>query len=227
MRLHLYVADVDAVAARAIEAGAKVVRPVQDQFYGDRAGLVADPFGYSWVISTHKEDVRPEELQRRFHEMLGQGSTAEHKVNPIPEGFRTITPYVVVNEAAELIDFVKQAFGAEERLRTIGGAGGIHCEVKIGDSIMMIGGGTNWKGTPMPTAIHLYVTNVDEVYERALEVGAASIYVAVGSPYGDREGASAIGGNSWYIGSNKETGGAPEGLGTSPPTCIPRTRGRA
>ena len=111
VRLHLYVTDVDAVATRAIAAGAKVIRPVQDQFYGDRTGLIQDPFGYSWVVATHKEDVSHEELQRRFDEMLNQPSAAEPKVDPIPEGFRTITPYIVVAQAAELIEFVKQAFG--------------------------------------------------------------------------------------------------------------------
>jgi PhnB protein len=62
----LYVEDVDAVTARAIAAGAKSVRPVQDQFYGDRSGTIADPFGHVWTISTHKEDVSPEEMQRRM-----------------------------------------------------------------------------------------------------------------------------------------------------------------
>jgi len=215
VRLHLYVTDVDAVAARAVEAGAKVIRPVKDQFYGDRSGHLADPFGYTWVVATHKEDVSQEEIQRRFDEMQSQPGSAEHKVNPIREGFRTVTPYVVVNEAAELIEFVKQAFGAEERLRTIGGAGGIHCEVKIGDSLMMIGGGGEWKGTPMPTAIHLYVPNVDEVYERALTAGAVSMYEPADRPYGDREGGVRdLAGNLWYIGTNKETGAAPKGLNT-------------
>jgi len=62
----LYVEDVDAVTARAIAAGAKAVRPVQDQFYGDRSGTIADPFGHVWTIATHKEDVSPEEMQRRM-----------------------------------------------------------------------------------------------------------------------------------------------------------------
>jgi len=61
----LYVDDVDAVAARALAAGAKMVRPVTDQFYGDRSGTLNDPFGHQWTISTHKEDVSPEEMQRR------------------------------------------------------------------------------------------------------------------------------------------------------------------
>jgi PhnB protein len=61
----LYVEDVDAVTARAIAAGAKPVRAVQDQFYGDRSGTIVDPFGHVWHVSTHKEDVPEDELKRR------------------------------------------------------------------------------------------------------------------------------------------------------------------
>jgi PhnB protein len=61
----IYVDDVDAVAKRAINAGAKVLKPVQDQFYGDRSGFFQDPFGHQWTIATHKEDVSLEEMQRR------------------------------------------------------------------------------------------------------------------------------------------------------------------
>lgn len=63
--LHLYVEDVDATFAQAVAAGATVQRPVADQFYGDRAGGIVDPFGHSWYIATHKEDVSPEELKKR------------------------------------------------------------------------------------------------------------------------------------------------------------------
>ncbi len=64
--LVLYVEDVDARAKQAIAAGAKVMRPVQDQFYGDRSGTFTDPFGHVWTISTHKEDLLPEEMKRRM-----------------------------------------------------------------------------------------------------------------------------------------------------------------
>jgi PhnB protein len=64
--LLLYVPDVDAAFKRAIEAGAVVRRPVTDQFYGDRSGTVADPFGHVWTLSTHVEDVSPEEIRRRM-----------------------------------------------------------------------------------------------------------------------------------------------------------------
>jgi PhnB protein len=63
--LHLYVEDVDAVVGRALAAGATLVRPVADQFYGDRVGGVADPFGHRWFVATHKEDLTVEELDRR------------------------------------------------------------------------------------------------------------------------------------------------------------------
>jgi PhnB protein len=63
--LHVYVEDVDKVAKQATAAGATVKRPVQDQFYGDRSGSFEDPFGHTWHISTHKEDLTPEEIGRR------------------------------------------------------------------------------------------------------------------------------------------------------------------
>ncbi len=63
--IHLYVEDVDAMAKQALAAGAKELRPVKDQFYGDRSGMFADPFGHKWNISTHKEDLSDEEIRRR------------------------------------------------------------------------------------------------------------------------------------------------------------------
>jgi PhnB protein len=63
--IHLYVEDVDAAVERAVAAGAKLVRPVADQFYGDRIGGIEDPFGYRWFIATHKEDLTIDEIQRR------------------------------------------------------------------------------------------------------------------------------------------------------------------
>jgi PhnB protein len=70
--LHLYVNDVDACFNRAIAAGAKALRPVQDQFYGDRSGTLEDPFGHVWTISTHKEDLSHEELCKRAEAAMKQ-----------------------------------------------------------------------------------------------------------------------------------------------------------
>jgi len=70
--LHLYVEDVDGVARQAVAAGAKEVRPIKDQFYGDRSGTFEDPYGHVWHVSTHKEDVPEGELKRRAAEAMGQ-----------------------------------------------------------------------------------------------------------------------------------------------------------
>jgi PhnB protein len=69
----LYVPDVDALAKQAVAAGATVVRPVQDQFYGDRSGTFTDPYGHQWTLATHKEDVSSEEMQRRMAAMKKPG----------------------------------------------------------------------------------------------------------------------------------------------------------
>ena len=72
VNLHLYVEDVDGVARQAVAAGAKEVRPIKDQFYGDRSGTFEDPYGHVWHVSTHKEDVPEGELKRRAAEAMGQ-----------------------------------------------------------------------------------------------------------------------------------------------------------
>ena len=67
--LNLYVADVDAVFAKALAKGAELIRPVENQFYGDRSGMFCDPFGHRWNVATHIEDVSPEELHKRMKAM--------------------------------------------------------------------------------------------------------------------------------------------------------------
>jgi PhnB protein len=74
--LNIYLEDVDAAFARAVAAGATVERPVEDQFYGDRSGTVIDPFGHSWTLSTHVEDIAEDELQRRMAEFSKQAEPA-------------------------------------------------------------------------------------------------------------------------------------------------------
>lgn len=69
MSIHLYVEDVDAFFARALAAGARERKPVVDQFYGDRSGELEDPFGHLWWVATHREDVPPDEMQRRVQAM--------------------------------------------------------------------------------------------------------------------------------------------------------------
>jgi PhnB protein len=70
--LMIYTEDVDAMFAQAIAAGATERKPLADQFYGDRSGTIEDPFGHSWTVATHTEDISPEEIDRRFQEMMQQ-----------------------------------------------------------------------------------------------------------------------------------------------------------
>lgn len=72
--LHVYVEDADGVFARAIEAGAKELQPVEDKFYGDRTGTFEDPFGHRWHVASHVEDVPPEEMEKRMAEAMAGGS---------------------------------------------------------------------------------------------------------------------------------------------------------
>jgi PhnB protein len=72
----VYVEDVDACFARALERGGKEIRPLENQFYGDRSGQFEDPWGHHWYVASHVEDVSPEEMQKRSAEMMGGGATA-------------------------------------------------------------------------------------------------------------------------------------------------------
>jgi len=72
----IYVDDVDKIYNQAIAAGGKEVRPLQDQFYGDRSGTLSDPFGHIWTVATHTEDVAPEEIEKRLAAMAAKGNAA-------------------------------------------------------------------------------------------------------------------------------------------------------
>lgn len=74
--IHLHVDDADVIIEKAVAAGARLVRPVEDQFYGERSGTIRDPFGYDWMIGHSIEAVEPHEMQRRYTEILGGGGSA-------------------------------------------------------------------------------------------------------------------------------------------------------
>jgi PhnB protein len=215
--MHLYVDDADGFAKRAVAAGARLVTPVSDQFYGDRSGQVADPFGYSWTIATRTKDMSVEEMQRNMADMQAQQAQPTASTF-IPKGFHTVTPYLVVQDAPALIEFVKRVFGAEEAHRATGSAGGIHAEVQIGDSKVMIGGGApnlSWRGATRPTALHIYVKDTDAAFARAVEAGAAVIQGPTDQEYGERSaGVKDAFGNTWYIATWKGANYVPEGLHT-------------
>ena len=125
-------------------------------------------------------------------------------VKAIPDGYHTVTPYLIVKGAAQLIDFLKEAFGAQETFRMPGGGGIMHAEVRIGDSMVMMSDAMGEFG-PIPTMLFLYVEDVDGVYERALRAGGASIQKPENQFWGDRAGAVKDAfGNMWWIATHVE-----------------------
>ena len=166
---------------------------------------------------------RPAFKARLAADLEGRATMTATTTTPAREAVQTLTVYLAVRPAVELIEFVKRAFGAQELVRTTGTGGGLHAEVRIGDTKVMIGGGDAWGGTPTPTALHLYVPDADQVYERALAAGAVSVRAPVDQPYGDREASvSDLAGNQWYIATHRSGGHVPAGLGTVTPYLHPR-----
>jgi PhnB protein len=127
-------------------------------------------------------------------------------VKHIPDGYHAITPYLVVQGAEKLIDFVKQAFDAKEIERMSMPDGKIgHAEVRIDDSIVMMGDAREETWKAMPSSVYLYVTDCDTVYKRALEAGAISLMEPRDQFYGDRTGGIKDPvGNHWFIATHKE-----------------------
>ncbi len=126
-------------------------------------------------------------------------------VKPIPDGYHNVTPYFVVQGAAKLIDFLKQAFDAKEIFRMAQPDGTIrHAEVRIGDSTVMMGeAGGQFKA--MPAQMYLYVNDADATYKRALQAGATSVSEPADQFYGDRNGTVRDpAGNIWCIATHIE-----------------------
>ena len=212
--MRINVSDVDAFVAHAVAAGAKLTTPITDQFYGHRDGTLLDPFGYAWNVYTVKEEISVEEMQRRYRAMMTPAK--KPSVDPVPKGYRTVTPYLVAHDGPALLEFAKQAFGAEETFRTVGSAGGLHAEARIGDSMLMIGGGIpgrEFKSTPNNHALHMYVEDVDTAYQMALDAGADPIDEIRDQEYGERSGGvKDPAGNYWYIATHKGGTYTPRGL---------------
>lgn len=144
-------------------------------------------------------------------------------VSYIREGFHTVTPYLILDGGADnFIEFVRKAFGAEERFRVPAPDGTIrHAEVRIGDSIIELAD-ANEQFPATPTSLHLFTPDVDTVYAQAIAAGATSQHPVVDQPYGDREGGVRDAfGNDWFIATHmrdleghRGTGYIPEGLRT-------------
>jgi PhnB protein len=127
-----------------------------------------------------------------------------------PDGYHSITPYLVLSNAREFIAFARRAFDAKELEFHDLGEGRVHAEVRIGDSILMFGQGGG-QFPLFPAQLYLYVPDVDSTYRRALDAGATSVAEPDDKPYGDRSaGVKDPFGNVWYIATHKEDVSAEE-----------------
>jgi PhnB protein len=148
---------------------------------------------------------------------INMPSTATH----IREGFRTVTPYITAIEADKFIDFLKQTFGAVEVLRHSSAPGRFHAEVRIGDSMLMIGSAV--RGHVAPTILHIYVSDCDAVCKRAVAAGATSMREPIDQPYGERSGTVTDPfGNTFYIATRFASAPAPADYNDILPYLHPR-----
>jgi uncharacterized glyoxalase superfamily protein PhnB len=121
----------------------------------------------------------------------------------VPDGYRTLSPYLLVEDAEGLLAFVSSVFGTEARRRMPGEAGGLHAEVELGDSVLMVGEGG---GMSFPAMLHVYVDDSDAIYERALAGGATSAAEPHDTSFGDHRAAfDDAWGNQWWVATRVET----------------------
>ena len=126
-------------------------------------------------------------------------------VEPIPKGYHTITPYLVVEDMERLIEFLKKAFDAEVNEQiTLPNGRHLHAALKIGDSMIMVGSASENFG-PLYSMIHVYTPDVDKVYLKAIDAGATSVMEPSLQYYGDRSaGVKGPMGNYWWISTHME-----------------------
>ena len=128
------------------------------------------------------------------------------QVKPVPEGYHTVTPYLVVDGAEKVIKFMKEAFGAQQVFEPMMRPDGkvMHAEFKIGNSIVMLADSSE-RAQATSTMLYLYVPNVDAVYQKAIKAGGTSLMEPADQFYGDRSGGvKDPAGNRWHIGTHIE-----------------------
>lgn len=175
-------------------------------------------------IAALLRDLPDEKFQTRLKtDLERRTSMPATAVTPIREGFRTVTPYITLVEGDRLIEFMTQTFGAEETLRHPGSSpDAFHAEVRIGDSMLMIGSGELVRGRERPTALHIYVSDTDAAFERAVAAGAKSLGEPADRPYGERSGyVQDFCGNHWYIATRFPSSAGPQGAGNILPFLHP------
>jgi PhnB protein len=128
------------------------------------------------------------------------------QAKPIPDGYHTVTPYLVVDGAEKIIAFMKDAFGAKIHFGPMKRPDGkvMHAEMSIGDSMVMISD-SNERAKAISSMLHVYVPNVDAVYQKALKAGGTSVMEPQDQFYGDRTGGvKDPAGNHWHIATHVE-----------------------
>jgi PhnB protein len=174
--VHLYVENADETYARALRAGATSLQAVGDTGWGDRQGSVKDKFGNEWYIG------------------MPAGWT------PGPEGIRSVQPFLHLRGAEKFIPFAEAAFGAvAEGVAPSEEGKVLHATIRIGSGTLEIdeaGGAT----APPPCYLHVYVSDADAVYAKALAAGAESVEAPNDKPYGERSaGIKDLFGNVWWV----------------------------
>jgi PhnB protein len=172
---HIFVEDPDATYERALAAGATSLGEPADRPYGERSGFVKDAMGNYWYIG---------------RALRGPA---------VPEGMRTVTPYLHPTSVPSYIDFLARAFGAVEEARHLAPNGRVmHAQVRLGNA--MIEMGEPDPPVPMPTTFYLYVDDADALYHRAVAAGATSMTPPTDQSYGDRVASVQDStGTLWYI----------------------------
>jgi uncharacterized glyoxalase superfamily protein PhnB len=229
-QLMVYVPDADAAVATLTAAGAKVTLPLEAMFWGDRYGELVDPFGHTWAVATHIEDLTPEQTAERgklamqpppkgkkpkkgappaWKKIAGAPATEKQ-----PKEYRSVTPAFTVADAAAAIEFYKAAFGATEKYRMLGPDGKkvMHAELQLGDSALMLtdtfaemGGKNAGDLGGSPVALHYYVTDVDGVFAKATGAGAKPAMPVADQFWGDRYGLVVDpSGIPWGVATHKE-----------------------
>src|SRR6185436_777224 len=168
--LHVYIDNVDEAYRRALAAGATSLYEPTDQPYGDREAGVVDQRGTQWFLATRLEG------------------------GPRPAGYGTVTTGFRARGAARMLEFLRNAFGAEHVSGSVE-----HAEVRLGETMIELSEAHGQWG-PTRGAFHLFVSDCDAVYAEALRAGATSLYEPVDKPYGERSGAvTDAWGNQWYL----------------------------
>ena len=203
--LQLAVKDVDAVFAQAVASGATAVMPVGDMFWGDRWGMIKDPFGHTWGIGTAKVQLTPEQLKAGMAAAMSQDKSAAKKIQAIwasatpatsyrNAGHFDVSPSLHVNDGVNLLEYYKAALGGVET-RRIPGADGklVHAEFKVGDSIVMMSDAQEAMGTKSPNQLngvsmylYIYTQDVDSAFEKAKAAGAEVLKPVTDMFWGDR-----------------------------------------